>query len=301
MHHFAVDPDTSPGWVTRLDELHLLTPLRIVLIVLVAVLVTALLDRVVRRLVRRTIGLVGQHDIGGRIRGDARQKALASSLRSAVIGVIWAAVVITVISELGVNIGGVIATATVIGGAIAFGAQTLIRDVIAGFFVLAEDQYGVGDAVDLGHASGAVERITLRSVRVRDGDGRIWHVPHGNVMCVANLSKASLAFLDLEVDRSMRVEAIAARAGALGDALQADPIAGPLLTEPPRAIGLTDVRDDRLIYRIAVPTLPNRQDEVRRVWRMLALEAFHDGGLAPPVPTMVVQPPMESFPHDADE
>ena len=67
--------------------------------------------------------------------------------------------------------------------------------------MLAEDQYGVGDQVDLGHATGEVERITLRSVRLRDGEGRVWHVAHGNVVCVANLSKSSLALLDLEVAR----------------------------------------------------------------------------------------------------
>ena len=73
--------------------------------------------------------------------------------------------------------------------------------MIAGLFVLAEDQYGVGDSVDLGLATGEVERITLRSVRLRDGEGRVWHVAHGNVMCVANLSKSSTALLDLELSR----------------------------------------------------------------------------------------------------
>ena len=111
---------------------------------------------------------------------------------------IWVVAVIAVIGELGVDVSGVILTATVIGGALAFGAQALVRDVIAGVFVLSEDQYAVGDVIDVGvigggtdRIIGTVERMTLRSTRLRDGDGRVWHVPNGNVLRVANLSKES--------------------------------------------------------------------------------------------------------------
>lgn len=176
----------APLWIKRLDEWHLLTPLRVVLIVVVAMVLTVIVRRLVTRTTRRTIVIRGA-DQG---RAEARQRAIASVLRSALVGVIWTVAVITVISEVGVNIGGMIATATIIGGAIAFGAQTLIRDVIAGFFVLAEDQFGVGDVVDLGMCTGRVDRITLRMVRLRDDDGRVWYVAHGNVARVANLSQS---------------------------------------------------------------------------------------------------------------
>ena len=271
-------------WMNRLDELHLLTPLRILAIIIVAVIVTVVLRTVISRVLSRTLGLVGAE----RTRAEARQRALASALRSAVVGVVWGAAVITVISELGVNIGGVIATATIIGGAIAFGAQTLIRDLIGGLFVLAEDQYGVGDQVDLGYASGEVERITLRSVRLRDGQGRVWHVAHGNVLRVANLSKSSLALLDLEVGRDSDLNVVDEVARRLVKKLAADASARAMLTGAPTMVGLIDVRDDRLIYRVAAPTLPGRQDEVRRVWRMLAHEAFRDRSLRQPVATTAV-------------
>lgn len=176
----------APLWIKRLDEWHLLTPLRVALIVAVAMVLTVIVRRLVTRTTRRTIVIRGA-DQG---RAEARQRAIASVLRSALVGVIWTVAVITVISEVGVNIGGMIATATIIGGAIAFGAQTLIRDVIAGFFVLAEDQFGVGDMVDLGVCSGVVDRITLRVVRLRDDAGRIWYVSHGSITCVANLSQS---------------------------------------------------------------------------------------------------------------
>ena len=288
------------SWVNRLDELHLLTPLRIVAIVIVAIVVTVVLRSVVTRLLRRTLGLSS----GDPSRAEARQRALDSALRSAVVGVVWSAAVITIIGEIGVNIGGVLATATVIGGAIAFGAQTLIRDIIAGLFVLAEDQYGVGDQVDLGHASGEVERITLRSVRLRDGEGRVWHVAHGYVVRVGNLSKAAVALLDLEIAHDSDLAAVEEVAGRLGEQLRRHPAVGRLLTGQPEVIGLTDVRDDRLIYRLSAPTLPGTQDDVRRVWRQLALAAFQQGELhyppAPPTAMHIVRTPSGGSRNDTD-
>ncbi|HSB87638.1 MAG TPA: mechanosensitive ion channel domain-containing protein [Ilumatobacteraceae bacterium] len=271
-------PASRAQWVDRLDELHLLTPLRILAIIVVAIIVGFVLRAIVSRVLNRTLNLPG----GDRPRAEARQRALASALRSAVVGVVWATAVITIISELGVNIGGVIATATVIGGAIAFGAQTLIRDVIAGLFVLAEDQYGVGDTVDIGYARGEVERITLRSVRLRDAEGRVWHVAHGNVMSVANLSKSSQALLDLEVARDSDLVVVEEVATRLARRLHDDARVAAAITGPGTAVGLTDMSDDRLTYRISVPTLPGTQDDVRRVWRALTLHAFREGSLRQP-------------------
>ena len=261
-----VVPTERPEWVDRLEELHLLTLLRILAIIVVAIVLAIVLRAVVTRLLSRTIELPGTD----RTRSEARQRALATALGSAAVGVIWAIAIITIIGELGLNIGGVIATATVIGGAIAFGAQTLIRDVIAGLFVLAEDQYGVGDRVDVGHASGVVDRITLRSVRLHDGEGRVWHVPHGNVLRIANLSSGSLALLDLEVSRDSDPGCRRTGRGPPRTSSSAStPLPGPLITGDPTVVGLTDVLDDRLIYGVSAPTLPGRQDEVRRVWRSL--------------------------------
>src|SRR3954471_950459 len=174
---------TPPAWVEHLDKLHLLTPLRIITTILLAIVCTLIIKRFISKTLRR----VFQHAVpADRPRAEARYRALSSALRGALIGAIWTVAVITIVSELGVNIGAFVATATVVAGAIAFGAQNLIRDVIAGFFVLADDQFGIGDEVDLGLASGIVERVTLRTARLRDGAGGIWHVQHGNVMRVAN-------------------------------------------------------------------------------------------------------------------
>ena len=238
----------EPAWVERLDELHLLTPLRVVLIVLVAWLITVLLTRVVSKIVG---GLIGRG--ASQPRSEARRRAVASVLRASFIGIVWATATITIIGELGINIGAFVATATLIGGAIAFGAQTMVRDLIAGFFVLAEDQYGVGDDVDLGLASGSVERITLRSVRVRDGEGKVWVVPHGNVQRVGNASQQSAAWLDLDIDRDSDVSEALLVAARLGRQVHEDPEVGPDLAGDPVVVGVTDVRDDRFVVRVRAP------------------------------------------------
>ena len=123
-------PRANPLWVQHLDRLHLLTPLRVLMVLIVALIATFL----IRRLIARALGRILERTIlDDQMRARARHRALGSALRAALTGVIWTVATITMISEVGINIGGFVATATVVGGAIAFGAQTLIRDVISGF------------------------------------------------------------------------------------------------------------------------------------------------------------------------
>ena len=270
-----------PGWVERLDKLHLLTPVRIVIMFAVAISVTIFIRRFVVRLLKPIFARTAAADDP---RAEARRRALTSSLRAALVGIVWSITVITVISQLGIDIGAFVAVATVIGGAVGFGAQMLVRDVIAGFFVLADDQFGPGDEVDLGHARGVVERVTLRSARVRDGEGTIWYVPHGNVARVGNASKSATGPLDVEVDRSMDATVVTSVVTALAQQLAADPNVTSMLAGEPRVVGIMDIRDDRLVFRVRVPTQPGRLDEVRRAWRLLVLAAFANGDLVVPAP-----------------
>jgi moderate conductance mechanosensitive channel len=272
---------SSGDWLDRLNELHLLTPARVAVVVLAAVVVTIFVRRFVARFLR---GLFDRAQPADRPRVEARGRALGTALRSALVGLIWSVVVVTIISEVGINIGGFVATATVVGGAIAFGAQTLIRDVIAGFFVLADDQFGVGDEVDLGHATGVVEQVTLRTARLRDSSGRIWHVPHGNVVRVANLSKESVAVLDVAVHRSMPVAQTIAIVTTLAEGLVLDPLVSPSLLYSPTIVGVTELLDDRFVVQVSVQTVLGQIDIVRRAWRVLTLEAFASGSMvAPPL------------------
>jgi moderate conductance mechanosensitive channel len=274
-------PTTSPEWVQRLDRLHLLTPLRVLAVIVVAILLTVIIRRVVAKALREVFE---RAVAGDRPRAEARYRALSSALRAAVVGVVWAIAVITIVSEVGINIGAFIAGATVIGGAVAFGSQTLIRDVIAGFFVLADDQYGVGDDVDLGHATGTVERVTLRTAMVRDGEGRVWYVPHGNVLRVANLSKASVALLDVDLARETPVDAALSATGRLVTDLAADAHAAALLTSLPVVVGIVAVTDERITVRASASTTIGTRDEVTRLWWAITLRHFETGAIARPVP-----------------
>lgn len=280
-------PGTNPLWVQHLDRLHLLTPLRVLAVLLAAVIATL----VIRRLVAKTLRQILERTMpSDQPRAKARHKALGSALRAALVGVVWAVAVITMISEVGINIGGFVATATVVGGAIAFGAQTLIRDVIAGFFVLSDDQYGVGDEVDLGLTSGTVERVTLRSARLRDNEGRIWHVPHGNVQRVANLTKSATALLDAQVSRTVAVDEALMAMHDLVAAFADDETVAPMLLTSPVVLGVVDVADDRLTLRVSAPCQIGRKDEVRRHWQLAVVRSFEQGLLTAPVaaPAVVI-------------
>lgn len=269
----------QPLWVQRLDELHLLTAVNVALNVLVAILLTFLVRRMIKRILKRVLELPG----ADRGRAEARHRSLATALRSALVGVIWSVATIVIIGEIGINIGAFVATATVIGGAVAFGAQTLVRDVIAGLFVLSDDQYGVGDEVDLGVAAGTVERLTLRSARLRDGTGVVWYVQHGAVARVGNMSKALATRFDLEVARSTPLADLDAAVAELCAALDAAPEAVDRIAGPPQPVGLAAIADDRLVYRIKVPVHPGSHDEVAAIWRRLVVGAFEAGRLTPPV------------------
>lgn len=256
------------GWVRRLRELHLLTPLRIVIIVLIA----AALSFVVRRVVARGVrGLQRAHErVAYRVdhaRIDQRRRTLTTVLTSTVVALIWLTVVITVLGEVGVNLGAFVATATIIGGALAFGAQTLVRDVIAGFFMIAEDQYGVGDIVDLGSATGTVERVSLRVTRIRDESGHVWYLPNGQILRVANLSQGPVATtVDIAVPLASDLAAVTASIEAVARELSADPQWRDLLTDAPDVLGVEELHATHAVLRVRIRTRADARDAVRRAF-----------------------------------
>jgi small conductance mechanosensitive channel len=175
-------------------------PLRIVLIVVVAWLAVTILSRVIRRMaahvrdegtltaLRRGIGIP---DAGARVRLRRAQRAetISAVLRNVAAVVIWTIAVIAVLGVLGVDLAPLIAGAGIAGIALGFGAQAIVRDYLAGLYVVLEDQYGVGDVVDVGPATGTVEWVSLRVTRLRDAEGVAWHVPNGEIKRVANFSQ----------------------------------------------------------------------------------------------------------------
>ncbi len=167
------------------------TPLRIILILVSAIFAQYFGSRAISRAMNRlaTVDLLpGPRNIVARQKERAR--TIGTVLSSALISLIWIIAIAMAVGEFGFNLGPIIASAGVIGVALGLGAQTLVRDVLSGIFMLIEDQYGVGDEVDVLEVSGKVEKVGLRITTVRDNNGTLWYLRNGEILKVGNRSQS---------------------------------------------------------------------------------------------------------------
>ena len=185
-----------------------------------------------------------------------------------------------VLNELGISIAPILATAGVAGIAIAFGAQSLIRDYFTGFFLLVEDQIRQGDVVEIAGKAGEVEEVTLRYVRLRDGDGYVHFVPNGEIKVVVNRTRThAFANIDVGVPESADFEACFQAMRDVGAGLRADPKFGQLTLGETEVLGVERWELWGVMLRCRMKTLPHERDNVRREFtRRLALE-FQKRGL----------------------
>ena len=171
------------------------TLIRIILILVFAIIARSVLLVSVKRVVSQIVsGAKSKAEASGaiaRARVVQRAKTMGSVLANIITWTIFTLAVTMILSELGVAVGALIAGAGIIGAAIGFGAQNLVRDFLSGLFIVLEDQYGVGDTVDLGEASGVVENVGLRVTKLRDSKGTVWFVRNGEILRVGNLSAKS--------------------------------------------------------------------------------------------------------------
>ncbi|MCB1039381.1 MAG: mechanosensitive ion channel, partial [Acidimicrobiales bacterium] len=240
-------------------------PLQILWIVVVAWIVNRLARRAIRRFGQRIQGISdndGMKRLRSRtpsvflstgevnVRSAARAETITTVLRSVVTGVIVTIAAIQVLDAIGWNLGPLLAGAGVVGVALGFGAQYLVRDFLAGTFMLIEDHYGVGDVVDLGEASGTVELVTLRVTRLRDANGTVWHVPNGEVRRVGNKSQQwARAVLDVAVSPTTDLERAAKVIGDAATAVWALPEAQPDVLSTPEVLGLEYLGPDAATIR----------------------------------------------------
>ena len=170
-------------------------PINIAVVLVVAIIAKAILSAATRRAVRTVIGGVSKvqradlDQVLAEQRLAARTKTIASVLDNFATWLITVTAIVMVLSELGVNVGALIAVSTVVGAAIGFGAQTLVKDLISGLFIVFEDQYGVGDRVQLDGVTGIVERVGLRVTEVRDENAVLWFIRNGEILKVGNFSQ----------------------------------------------------------------------------------------------------------------
>jgi small-conductance mechanosensitive channel len=216
-------------------------------------------------------------------RRQQRAQTIASVLKSTVSIVMLIWVVLGILNVLGVNIAPFIASAGVVGLAIGFGAQNLVRDFVTGVFMLLEDQYGVGDTVDLGEAIGEVESVGLRVTTVRDIDGTLWYVRNGEIARVGNMSQDyAVARIEMPVALTADVaQAEKVAVEAAGEALEDPALAAKVLGEP-EMLGVQEVSPDLLTLRMTIKTRPNAQWSVQRRLRREILRAYDENDIELP-------------------
>lgn len=214
-----------------------------------------------------------------------RAKTIGSVLKSGVSVVVLSWFVLSILDVVGVNVTPFIASAGIVGVALGFGAQNLVRDFLSGIFMLLEDQYGVGDVVDLGEAIGTVESVGLRVTTIRDVNGTVWYCRNGEVLRVGNMSQGfAVAVLDLPVAHTANLdEACEVAEKTTLDVVESGAFEEDLLGEP-EMLGVNAVSADTVTIRITVKTRPGRQWAVQRRLHRQILQAFDDAGVKAPYP-----------------
>jgi small conductance mechanosensitive channel len=219
-------------------------------------------------------------------RRKQRVRALGSVLRSAASVTIFSIAGVTILGDLGINLAPLLASAGVVGIAVGFGAQNLVRDYLSGVFMLVEDQYGVGDVITVGDATGTVETVTLRITRLRSVNGIVWHVRNGAIETVGNESQGwARAVLDFPVPYTADLATIRALLADAAESMWNEPVWRTVMIEKPEVWGAQQVDmtpPPTVTMRVVVKTAPLRQWEVEREMRARVKAALDAAGIRPP-------------------
>ena len=294
----------------------LATPLKIALIVVLAMVATRLARRAIRRFVQgfeqpgvqRTLGSIREKTPAAllatgpvQLRAVQRAETIGAVLRSIISAVIWTVAVFTILAEFAINLGPLIAGAGIAGVALGFGAQSLVKDFLSGMFMLVEDQFGVGDIIDVGDASGVVEGVSLRTTRVRDVEGTVWHVPNGTISRVGNKSQQwSRALIDFEVAYDTDLDKAKSVIKQVADEVWKDETWGVNVLEEPEVWGVEAFGPDGVAIRLVMKTSPSAQWKVMRELRQRMKTAFDANGIEIPFPQRTVWVRPDGASLDAD-
>lgn len=271
------------GWLSE-------RPLQILLILLTGAVLNFVLRRIVGRLLTRTFmtpdklesyipKTVKESVEAGRT--VARSKTISSMGQSLVTTFVVLGTATGVLSVLGVSLTAMFASAGIAGVALGFGAQTLVRDVLAGWFIIVEDRYGVGDVIDAGGlASGTVERVTLRSTRLRSIEGTVWHIANGEIIQVGNLSQSwSRAVVDIGVKPTADVDLAYTLLEEVGEEFQNNERWKDFLIGPVTVAGVQSMTPTAITLRLLVETPPAEQFGVERELRRRIIRRFESRGV----------------------
>jgi small conductance mechanosensitive channel len=200
--------------------------------------------------------------------------------------VVAAVTIMLVLSEIGISIAPILATAGVAGLAVGFGAQSLVKDYFTGFVMLMENQIRVGDVVGVGGHAGVVEEVTLRYVRLRDAEGAVHYVPNGVIATVTNRSREfAYALVEIGINYRQNIDQVFEVMREVGAGLQADPDFGSRILEPIEINGVNDWADSSVIIRCRIKVRAMEQWSVRREFLRRLKNAFDDKGIDIPFPS----------------
>ncbi|MEX0906985.1 MAG: mechanosensitive ion channel domain-containing protein [Gemmatimonadota bacterium] len=271
------------GWRELLVWESLLQKLvRIAVVIIFAIVGYRLLRSLITRLVDRELD--DEDPLVRRVR-EQRARTLASLLGNAALIAIVVIVALTILDILLTDIGPILASFGILGLAFSFGAQSLVKDVISGTFMLMEGQFGIGDVVRIADVSGMVEKVTLRTTVLRDVEGIVHIIPNGSITRVSNLTKAwSRTVLNIGVAYKEDIDRVIAVLRDVCAELRVDPEWGGLLLEDPEVPGIEDLADSAVVIRVVAKTLPLRQWDVARELRRRIKNRFDLEGIEIPFP-----------------
>ncbi|MGD9957676.1 MAG: mechanosensitive ion channel family protein [Candidatus Nanopelagicales bacterium] len=217
-------------------------------------------------------------------RREQRAEALGQLMRSIVTFTIASLAILLVLAQSGVNLTPILASAGVVGVALGFGAQTLVKDFLSGVFLVLEDQFGVGDVVDLGPAIGVVEEVTLRITRVRDLSGVVWYVRNGEILRVGNRSQGwTTAVVDVPVAFNEDLDRVRRIIEKVGTMMDGDPAYDGILFGTPAYAGVESVSGDAVFVRVTAKAAPDQQMTAARAIREKLKVGFDEAGIRVPV------------------
>jgi small conductance mechanosensitive channel len=273
LHHFGASDFQSSTVQTIVSA-----GLKIVLILAIAWLASRLGARVSRRMLRSIANRTRVEALSPR--ASLRMETIGGLISSLWRGVVWIIAGITILGVLGINLTPIIAGATVIGAALGFGAQSLVRDFLSGFFIIAEDQYGVGDTIAVGDTKGRVEAVNLRVTRLRSADGTVWYLPNGEIRRVGNSTiQWARALVDIAVPYGTDVDRATSVIADEAAAVASDPEWSSKFRGEPEVWGVDSMTFESITIRVVARTALEDKDTLSRVLRGRATARLQHEGI----------------------
>jgi small conductance mechanosensitive channel len=276
------------------------TPLLIITVLVVGFVARFLLHRLIKRVVltatsRRAERFASLPRAGRALqavgvanaRHVQRTQTMGALLKSITTFVVGGITALTVLSLVGIPLGPMLASASVGGVALAFGAQSLVKDFLSGVFMIVEDQYGVGDVIDTGEVVGTVENVSLRVTQLRDANGMTWYVRNGEIIRIGNKTQGwSTALVDIPIAYDQDVEKATSVIRDVVGVMDEDEAWKDVLLEQPNVVGVESIANGTITIRIIAKTVANEQFGVQREMRERVKVAFDRAGVRSPLPVM---------------